>query len=189
NELLWRFPRRRLEAEAIRDAILFVSGQLDFTMGGSLMPLKDRTYVTGTASKQQQYDNARRSVYQPIYRSAVYDMLTAFDFPDPATPTGNRQESTVAPQSLLMMNSQIVHTAASRLAAAALAAHRFDSQRLEWLTLTLFGRRPTDEQRHAILDYLQRRDGASADGEKETRAQWESVCRVLLASNEFIYID
>ena len=68
--------------------MLATSDRLDLVMGGSLMPLKDRNYVTGTASKTQKYDNPRRSIYQPVYRSAVYDVFTTFDFPDPATPTG-----------------------------------------------------------------------------------------------------
>ena len=88
------------------------------------MPLKDRSYVTGTASKTQRYDNPRRSLYQPVYRSAVYDVLTAFDFPDPATPNGDRKNSTIAPQALLMMNSPLVGSAAKRIAETLLAECR-----------------------------------------------------------------
>ncbi|GIW99758.1 MAG: hypothetical protein KatS3mg111_3091 [Pirellulaceae bacterium] len=191
NELWSRFPRRRLEAEAIRDAILAVSGQLDTRFGGSLMPLKDRTYVTGTASKQQQYDNPRRSVYQPIYRSAVYDFLAAFDFPDPATPTGDRQESVIAPQSLVMMNSELVHQASAKLAEWVWSPSDDPQTRVERLWQRVLGRPPHQAELEAVLRYMttSAADAAGQGEDGNELEQWAAVARVLLCSNEFLYID
>ena len=109
NRLLWRMNRRRLEAEEIRDAILAAGGQLDWSMGGTLLDYKNHTYVTSTASANDvNYENGRRSIYLPVVRSAVYDVFQAFDFADPSTMNGKRSSTTVAPQALFMMNSRLV---------------------------------------------------------------------------------
>ena len=78
--------RRRLEAEAVRDALLFVGGQLDSSLGGTLLTVKNREYVTSTASvNDDQLRRNRRSVYLPVVRSALYDVFQAFDFAEPTT--------------------------------------------------------------------------------------------------------
>ena len=109
NRLLWRMNRRRLEAEQLRNALLTCSGRLDTTMGGTLLKYKNHTYVTSTASSNDvSYQTRRRSVYLPIVRSAVYDVLSAFDFADPSTSSGKRPSTTVAPQALFMMNGPLM---------------------------------------------------------------------------------
>ena len=110
NRLHWRTSRRRLEAEAIRDAILAVSGELDSTMTGHahdrakprLRQLDDQE-LADTA-----YHVSRRSVYLPVIRSGLYDVFQAFDFADPSASNGKRIPTTVAPQALFMMNDQVV---------------------------------------------------------------------------------
>ena len=192
NKWWWRFPRKRLEAEAIRDAILHVSDGLDLTMGGSLMPLKDRSYVTGTASKRQRYNNARRTIYQPVYRSAVYDVLSTFDFPDPATLNGDRSNSVVAPQALLMMNSSLVETSAERLAVNLLASYATDSDRIHALYERAYSRPPREHEQTVILRHLQSAsDTASSRGEAsdDQLRVWRGVCRAIIAANEFLYVD
>ena len=85
NRLLWRRNRQRLDAESIRDSLLFVAGNLDLSMGGSLLPTENRKYVTSTANVNPVvYDTQRRSTYLPIVRSALYEVFQAFDFADPA---------------------------------------------------------------------------------------------------------
>ena len=210
NLLWWRFPRKRLEAEAIRDSLLVVSDDLDLAMRGSLMPLKDRSYVTGTASKTQEYDNRRRTIYQPVYRSAVYDVLISFDFPDPATPSGDRHTSTVAPQALLMMNSPLVEGAATKLAKSLLAKFETDDERIAELYRIALSREPTGDELFSIRSHLSsgeqgrlsrsRRGGARNDlasgvglNDQQPRdnelAVWMGLCRVVLSSNEFVYLD
>src|SRR5205823_95523 len=80
NRLCWRMSRRRLEAEAIRDAMLAVSGELEATMGGTLLNVKNHEYVNSTgATAGIDYDVNRRSVYLPVIRSGLYDVFQAFD--------------------------------------------------------------------------------------------------------------
>ena len=116
NRLWWRFNRRRLDAEEVRDALLAVGGNIDLQMYGQLLPNADRAYVTGTGSKRSTYDYNRRSVYLPILRSALYNVFIAFDFADPSVIQGQRKNTVVTPQALFMMNSKLVHDEASRLA-------------------------------------------------------------------------
>lgn len=193
NRLLHRFPRKRLEAEAIRDTILFVSDNLDFTMHGSLMPLKDRAYVTGTGSNTHSYDNNRRSVYQPIYRSAVYDVLTAFDFPDPATPNGDRQESVIAPQALVMMNSPLVAKNMRRIAERLLDDFSETEPRIENLYQRALSRPPTDKELEVLGNFVnQAIEQNKAEGLKPKEAiliAWQSLARIVISSNEFLYLN
>ncbi|MCA9196720.1 MAG: PSD1 domain-containing protein [Planctomycetales bacterium] len=191
NRLWWRFPQRRMEAEVIRDNTLAVSGQLDRTMYGSLMTQKDKQYITGTASSVSQYDNTRRSVYQPIYRSAVYDLLTAFDFPDPATLNGDRKESIVAPQALLMMNSKLIDQASQKLARRILTEEASTAERIDLLYEILFARIPHDfeqQQVEAFLPEFASADSTDAKVDQQVAA-WQSVCRALMSTHEFICID
>jgi Protein of unknown function (DUF1549)/Protein of unknown function (DUF1553)/Planctomycete cytochrome C len=118
DRLLWRRPRRRMAAEELRDALLAVSEQLDSAMRGTLLetpPFQDLS-VTGVARNPTIYQSARRSVYLPVLRSALYDVFQAFDFPDPAVPSGDRATTTVASQALFMMNSPLAARASERLA-------------------------------------------------------------------------
>ena len=110
NSLLWRMPRRRLEAEELRDSILAAGGLLETTMGGTLLatsPFQDLS-AGGLARKPSLYESARRSVYLPVLRGALYEMYRTFDFPDPAVSNGDRAVTTVASQALFMMNGRLV---------------------------------------------------------------------------------
>src|SRR6185436_17009862 len=123
NRLLSHFNIRRLEAEEIRDALFAVAGVLDRTMGGKMLALKNREYVFNHTSKDATtYDTLRRSIYLPIIRNHLYDEFEQFDYPDPAVPTGSRNETVIAPQALLMMNAELVGQSAERLAKQVLAS-------------------------------------------------------------------
>jgi hypothetical protein len=118
ERLLWRYPRRRLGAEAIRDSLLAVSGLLDPELGGSLMRTGNHGYVTNDQSNNQaRYDNHRRSLYQPIIRNAQYGFFTTFDYNDPSLHIDRRPETVVPAQALLMLNSPLVIEASEALAA------------------------------------------------------------------------
>ena len=196
NRLLSHFPRRRLEVEAIRDALLFVSGGLDLQMGGSLLRTTNRAYVTSTVNKLDGslFDQSRRSLYLPVVRSALYDVFQVFDFADPSVLNGRRDQTTVAPQALFMMNSQLVAHAARRLAASLLTEKGLDERaRLEKIYRVTYGRSPTDTECASALEYLDRHveQSAKRGGQlEESRAKaWQSFCRTMLAANEFIYVD
>jgi hypothetical protein len=219
NRLLWRMNRRRLEAEAIRDALLAVSGDLDTTMGGSLLTFKNRDYVTSTASQDKtRYDHNRRSVYLPVVRSALYDVFQAFDFGDPSTPNGDRATTTVAPQALFMLNSSLVQQQTRRLATALLAEaeggraegplppaasplppgddewqRTFRPGRVRRAYEKALGRLPTRRETEQALGFIRRLQGEWAvrgadETERRLRA-WQSFCRVLIASNEFVNLE
>ncbi len=191
NRFLWRFPRQRLEAEQIRDSILAVSGTLDRTMGGSLMKFKPREYVTSTESKDSiDYNVTRRAVYLPVIRAAVYDVYTAFDFGDPTVMNGDRASTTVAPQALFMLNSQIIMNATKAQAGALLKHTEWtDEQRVRQLYLTCYGRPATESEVKVALGFLGRFLTVYTKAKDPRMSAWQSLCKSLIAANEFIYVE
>ena len=193
NRLLWQMNRRRLEAEEIRDSLLAVAGELDLSMGGSLLPIRNHK-IMSTAEIQQcnaAHDEPRRTVYLPVIRSGLHDFLQTFDFPDPSAPTGIRNTTTVAPQALYMLNSPLVSRSARRLAEWLLEGARSTEARIERAYELLLSRTPTVGELERWRVFL---DGGStstrqAAGSGDSLSQWESICRVLLSSNEFLYIE
>jgi hypothetical protein len=198
NRLHWRHERRRLEAEALRDAVLAVGGRLDRTMRGSLLRSKDREYVASTASvNTANYESHRRSIYLPVVRSALYELYQAFDFADPSTPNGDRDTTVVAPQALLLMNSPLVHEAAGDLADRLLApadagdAASSDAARLERAWLLCYSRPPTGDEQTRAAAFLDTYAAAATDDDPATgrRLAWEALGRALLGSSEFVVAE
>ena len=149
NRLFSRADVRRLEAEAVRDSLLAVSVKLDTTLGGSLLKLNNRDYFFDHTSKDlTTYDSRRRSLYLPIVRNNVFDLFQLLDFPDPAVSSGNRAATVVAPQALLMLNSDFVMQSASAFAELLLSESNAD-QRLARLYAAAYGREPTADERKA----------------------------------------
>jgi len=195
NRLLWRMNRRRLEAEAIRDSILAVCGNLDYEMSGSMLSVKNRKYVTSTSNVNPViYQTNRRSVYLPIVRSALYEVLQAFDFADPSVLSGNRTHTTVAPQALFMMNSDFVMQHTKDFAAQISHETHLDaSAKVNRIYERIFSRPATEKEKRQALSYIgqYRQDINSiemSDEEKEQRT-WQSLCRVLISSNEFLFVN
>jgi mono/diheme cytochrome c family protein len=195
NRLLWRYSRRRLDAEEVRDAIMAVSGSLDRAMGGTLLPLKNREYVTSTANRDStDYNSPRRAVYLPVVRSSLYDLFTAFDFGDPSVLNGQRTATTVAPQALFMMNGSIVLRQTRKLAEGLARAPAAEERAaLASLVERCYGRPAESRELDRLLRFRDRIESATSGdpGEREERRirAWQSVCRVLLAANEFMYVD
>ncbi len=186
NKLLSHFPLRRLEAEEIRDAVLFVAGSLDRTMGGKTIPVKNREFFFNHTSKDATtYDSPRRALYLPVVRNNVYDLFEQFDFPDPAVPNGNRNATVVAPQALLMLNSDLVGKAAEKFAASLLASASDDTRRIELAYQKAYARPPTAKELARAKKFL-------ADFKPDSAASpnaWTVLCQSLLAANEFIYLN
>jgi len=198
NKLQWRFDRRRLSAEELRDAIYQVAGTLDRTMGGTLLSVKNRGYVTSTGSnmKSDVYRNPRRSVYQPVIRSALFDVFQSFDFADPSMPNGDRVTTTVAPQALFLMNSRLV--AEQSLAAGRRVQRAGDdpASRVAAAYRLCYGRRPTDPESDAAVAFVARYRSAAAgvdtakkDSPSPDDRSWQALCRVLMAATEFVYCE
>ncbi len=195
NRLWWRTNQRRLDAEEIRDAILMAPGDLDLQMGGSLLPTENRKYVTSTANVNPAiYSSRRRSVYLPVVRSALYEVFQAFDFPDPSVLSGQRQSTTVAPQALFMMNSLIVAEQTRRLAESLVNNQGLnDEQRIDIVFETLLSRLPDDKEKAFLREYLAESRILAATFAKSPLSPsiraWQSLCRAIMTTNEFIYVD
>ncbi|MDA1311981.1 MAG: DUF1549 domain-containing protein [Acidobacteria bacterium] len=196
NTLLWRMPRRRLEAETIRDAIMAVSGHLDFAMGDTLLSkYKPRDYVSNTArGGNVDYDRNIRAVYVPVVRSAMYDFFRSFDFADPSALNGDRGSSVVAPQALFAMNGSVA-LEHSRLWAERLLsrADLGDADRVGLAYEEAFARPVNPSEVDRALTFIHEIEEAIEDRKRdaaERRAKaWESFCRGLFGSSEFIYLD
>lgn len=185
---------RRLEAEEIRDALLAVSGRLDNTLGGPVLKVKNRGYLFDhTSIDQTDYSSRRRTIYLPVIRNHVYDVLQLFDFADPALPVGDRPSTTVPPQALMMMNSPFVMDCASSLAEKTLASAAEDRARITSLYEVAYQRAPEDREiveNLAFLSNLKEPDGSrDADPSVREHSAWAILCQTILAANEFIYIQ
>lgn len=194
NRLWGRAEVRRLEAEAVRDALLAVGGKLDRTVGGSLLQhVKNREFFFDHTSKDKtSYDSNRRSLYLPVVRNNVYDIFQLLDYPDAAVTSGDRATTTIAPQALLMLNSELVAQASSNLGERVLAADGDNSQRIALLHSLAYGREATQAETEAAQGFLAAVDQAllvkEPDAAKRSRLAWDSLCQTVLAANEFIYL-
>ena len=173
NTLFWRHPPQRLEAEVIRDAMLAVSGLLDPTMGGP-----------GSLDEAQR----RRSVYFMIKRSKLIPMMLLFDAPDAVQGVGVRSTTTIAPQSLLIMNSPIVRDWAAgfarRLEATARESRAGAVRRGYQIAL---GRPPEGPEEADALAFLEAQENAYGSG--RLGPALADFCQILMGLNEFIYIE
>lgn len=188
NRFYWRADVRRLEAEAVRDSLLAVSGTLDPTMGGSLLHVANRQFLFDHTSKDEtNYDSRKRSVYLPVIRNHLYDVFMLFDYADASVPNGDRPSSTVATQSLFMLNSQLAIDVAEALAEKIVQVD--PDERGRQLYLTVFGREPSDNELEMLSDFL--RDASElTDGDigDVAKSAWVALCQTLLSSNEFLYV-
>ena len=195
NRQLWRMNRRRLDAETLRDSLLFLGGGLETSMGGPASTLASFVNVTVDAAGKEAREgklhaSPRRGVYLPVFRSAVYDLFQAFDFPDPAVPSGMRQPTSVPVQALFMMNGDLVTRAANELTDRLLSVEgESDADRLDAAYRIVLGHPPTPSALDAWRAYWDQA-GISHDLSAEARRTvWVSACRVLLSSNEFLFIE
>jgi len=195
NRLLWRANRRRVEVEALRDAMLAVSGKLDRTMGGTLLGTPNFGYVTNDQSGNgANYEAPRRSVYLPVIRNAVFDVFQVFDFVEPSVLNGKRASTTIAPQALFLMNGQFVLQQSRAFAERLLAAPAGDdAARINQAYLQAYSRPAAGAETAAVQAYLrqyeQRLAGTEPDASKRRAAAWQSFCQLLFASSEFVYIN
>jgi hypothetical protein len=194
NEYLWRFPRRRLDAESIRDAVLAASGGLDRSPGGPhpFPPMPKWDYTQHNPFKAV-YDTNRRSVYLMTQRIQRHPFLALFDGPDTNASTATRVTSTTPLQALYLMNDPFVHAQAKAFAGRLLKERDGDAARVERAYLLLYGRPPTTGERAAALEYLSKAGeklaaAGAATGERPAKA-WASLARALFLSNEFVYVD
>ena len=203
NRWLSRFPRRRLDAEAIRDAMLATSGSLNQEVGGPGVspPLPQeliRTLKRGQWKESpRQADHYRPSIYIFARRNLRYPLFATFDRPAANCSCAIRHSSTTAVQSLLLLNSNITLDASQRLASAiresnSLAATN-DHPELSCVEVfrRVLSREPTPEEKIECIHFLQRQTDLL---KTQNRPQPEfdaltDLCRAMFNSNQFLYID
>jgi hypothetical protein len=185
NHLVWRQTLRRLEAEAIRDTLLSISGELNLKMyGPSVFPtlptdIRDNGNPANAGWVDSPVDEQkRRSVYLVVKRALKVPLLEALDFANSTSPVGVRPVTTTAPQGLMFLNDTFLHERASALAARAVSESPLDPiGKLYQLALQ---RHPTSRER-ALLLGLGNSTGRTADLVR--------AARVVLNLNEVIYVD
>jgi hypothetical protein len=159
NRLLWRANWQRMDAETLRDSLLFVAGNLDLQAGGPPAPLTD--------------NNHRRTVYGFVSRRKLDPMLALFDFPNPNNTSEQRVVTNVPLQRLYMMNSAFVEQQAAGLAKRLSGD---DGERVRQAYRLLYGRQPSAEETQLGLAFVR-------------RSNWNEYARVLLNSNEFEWVN
>ncbi len=190
NKLLHRQNVKRLEAEAIRDSILGVSGRLDPKMEGpGVLPhLTDHQVGRGRPASGPLDGDGRRSVYLQVRRNFISPMFTAFDYPTPFTTIGRRTVSNVPAQALVMLNNPFVIQQAELWAKRVLAApNLMPAERVRQMYATAFGREPTkDELATATVFILEQ---VKEYGEPRQSKAWADLAHVLLNAKEFIFVE
>jgi hypothetical protein len=171
NVYLWRATRRRLDVEAWRDSLLFVSGNLDATQGGPTFDLKDA-------------NAKRRTVYAKVSRHELDGLLRLFDFPDANVTADRRSVTTVPQQQLFALNSEFMVNQAKAFAARVAAAGSADEERVKKAYRLAFNRLPEPAEVRLALAFLKL---PAKPDDKLTR--WEQYAQALLASNELMYVD
>jgi len=194
NALLSRYPRRRLDAESIRDALLAAGGNLETGPSGPHpFPKTQKLAFTQHSPFRAVYETNRRSVYLMTQRLRRHPFLALFDGADPNASTAERSETTVPTQALFMMNDPFVHAQAAALGQQLLAHALNDSGRVRRAFEIAFARGPNSEEERDGIEFLQRYRRelsmtAGAEGEREKEV-WAAFARTLFARNEFIYVD
>jgi hypothetical protein len=192
NLLLHRMNLKRLEGEAIRDAMLTVSGRLDRRMFGPGVPLHPSQFVEarGLRSERGPLDGeGRRSLYVAARRNFLPMMMTAFDTPTPFTTVGRRNVSNVPGQMLFLMNDPFVHQQAEVWAKRMLAEMPDASteERIRWLFLSAYSREPSATEIARCRTTL-REVGSDSDPDARPLDSWTEVCHALFGVKEFMYV-
>ena len=189
DKFLWRYPRHRLEGEAIRDSMLAVSGQLNAKMGGPgvFPPLPEGLNPRGGWKKDEDPSEAsRRSVYVFVRRNVRYPMLEAFDMPDTHESCARRNVTVTPTQSLALLNSSLVLDWSRAFAGRVQNDSGLTpTAQVERAYKLAYGRAPNAGEVQGALEFLNQ--------QVKITGKWESAltdfCHVLLNSNEFVYLD
>lgn len=204
NRLLWRMNRRRLEAEALRDAVLAITGQYDPARGGPTLPtdsldtfspdlgkVNPSRMISGGTLPQRLHH--RRTVYLPVYRQAQMDdldVLNLFDFANNSQTNATRRESVVPTQALYLMNAAWLREQSLALARKLVDGESMlDRQRASRLVELIYNRPATDKDVSRCLDFIEEME-QTASADKSARPlleAWARLIQAMLASNEFLF--
>lgn len=193
NDLLWRVDMRRLEAEAIRDSVLMVSGNINLAGGGPsvLVRIPDEVLAGqsvpgagwGLSSPE---DQLRRSVYVKIKRSLVVPMFASFDGADTDTACPVRNTTVVPTQALTLLNSQFIQEQATVFALSVYKQTLTPDDQVTEVLWRVLQRKPTVKERARGVAFLEKTLRSNAGNQMDALKQY---CTIALNINEFIYID
>jgi hypothetical protein len=194
NRLLWRAHRRRLEPEALRDAMLSAAGQLDLVPRESTVSyLGDQATAVGDNKVRRRTDFPCRSVYLPVIRNDLPELFDVFDFADPHASTGRRPRTMVATQALFMLNDPSVTIAAQSTARRLLADHSLanEDDLVDSLFALVVNTPPTADERRDMLTFVRQiknRTTTDSHQDGDLRA-WSHACQALFASSRFQILE
>lgn len=194
NRWLWRYSRRSLEAESIRDAMLAVSGRLDRSSAPPHpFPPVDTWGFTIHAPFHAVYDSNHRSIYLMVQRNRRHPFLALFDAADPNQSVAERQPTTTPTQSLFLMNSPFVHEQSAAFAQRLLAIEGDAATRVRSAFELAHGRVPSESDvADAVTFITAYRDKLATQNippDQQPVAAWSAFARVLLTGNAFLYVD
>jgi hypothetical protein len=195
NLFLWRHNRQRLDAESLRDTLLVLSGKLDPSKMTEPYPFPPvaKWHFTQHRPFKEEYPSARRSVYLMTKRMKRLAFFATFDGADRNASTSMRTQSITTSQALYLLNNDLVHQCADSFARRLIEAQPGDGERIDLAYRLAFTRPPAEEEREQALAYLDRArallSAACADASERNRQAWTSLARVLLRTNEFLYVD
>lgn len=187
NLLLHRMRLRRLEGEAIRDAMLCVSGRIDERFYGPsvLVHLTAFQQGRGRPVSGPIDGDGRRSLYLAVRRNFLSPFLLAFDTPSPFSTVGRRTVSNVPAQSLILLNDPFVHQQAQLWAKRALDQGGSARERIVRMYESAFTRSPTESEIADCLEFLQSRPDAQT---KDKLNRWADLAHVLFNVKDFIFV-
>jgi hypothetical protein len=191
NVLLHRANVRRLEGEAIRDAMLTVSGRLDPKIGGPSEPVNLNEFMDGRGRPKVNGPldgDGRRSIYIAVRRNFLPPMMLAFDTPIPFNTVGHRNVSNVPAQALILMNDPFVVDEAN-LWAQRLPANLDPKSQIRQMYLRAFSRPPTDEELADATEFLEEQRKLYGTQESGDTRVWADFAHVLFNVKEFIYLN
>jgi mono/diheme cytochrome c family protein len=194
NRFLWRFARRPLDAEAIRDAMLAVSGNLDRAIPGPHpFPPVETWAFTIHRPFHDVYDSDHRSLYLMAQRNRRHPFLALFDAADPNQSVPQRLPTTTPTQTLYLMNSPFVHRQSEGFARRMIESSGDEGARIRLAFVTAHGRPPSETQvadaTGFLAAYRAKYDGLENTSGDPDEAAWAALGRVLLTGNAFLYVD
>ena len=191
NHLLWRATPRRLEAEAIRDAILSVSGQINLQrpVGSTVTPLGNQL-VRGIPVEKIQPPSNHRSVYLPVVRDYVPELFDLFDFPSPSLVSGRRSVTNVPSQALYLSNSKFVAEQATHAARRLLETKEVtdDAGRVDLAMRWTLAHGPSKLERDAALQMVREVKQEDPDNAERDVNAWATWFHTLFTTAEFRYL-
>ena len=183
NVLLWRMNRTRLDAESLRDAVLAITGKMDWQMGGPSarqFNIKPGIHVTPEVDYSNfdvdSRDSCRRSVYRLIFRTLPDPFMDSMDCADASQLTPTRNSSVTALQALSMLNNHFMVRYSEHFASRLERAASDRREQIEKAFLLAYGRKVRPDEMHLLADYAQKYGMAN-------------VCRLILNSNEFVFVN